>query len=130
MNVQGFSHVTINIKNLKDSILFYRDVLGMKLRHQGSSDAYLEWGSAWICIIERPYYPEGNQKCIGVDHVAFYVEEDDFKIAVDKLKQHDVPLVREPVMWGMGWSVNFLDPDGTELELHTSTLEERMKVWK
>jgi catechol 2,3-dioxygenase-like lactoylglutathione lyase family enzyme len=130
MNVQGFSHVTINVKSLMGSIRFYRDVLGMKLRHQGRLDAYLEWGSAWICLIERPQYAERSQMRIGVDHVAFYVEEDDFKTAVDRLKQHNVHIVREPVVRGIGWSVNFLDPDGTELELHTSTLEERMKVWK
>ncbi len=50
--------------------------------------------------------------------------------AVHVLQENEVRIVRGPVQRGQGWSINFLDPDGTQLELHTSTLEERMKVWK
>jgi catechol 2,3-dioxygenase-like lactoylglutathione lyase family enzyme len=31
MNVQGFSHVTINVKDLARSLRFYVDILNMKL---------------------------------------------------------------------------------------------------
>jgi catechol 2,3-dioxygenase-like lactoylglutathione lyase family enzyme len=62
--------------------------------------------------------------------VAFFIDEQDFAEAVKKLKANDVTIVREPTRRGRGLSVNFLDPDGTQLELHTSTLAERMKVWK
>jgi len=67
---------------------------------------------------------------LGMDHIAFYISEEHFYDAVELLKKHQVPIVRGPIQRGVGMSVNFLDPDGTELELHTSTLEERMKVWK
>jgi len=40
-----------------------------------------------------------------------------------------VPIVRGPVRRGPGWSINFLDLDGTQLELHTSTLAARMATW-
>lgn len=65
-----------------------------------------------------------------MDHVAFYIAEEDFNDAVDILQKHHVEIVRGPVQRGTGWSVNFLDPDGIQLELHTSTLDERMKVWR
>jgi catechol 2,3-dioxygenase-like lactoylglutathione lyase family enzyme len=54
MNVQGFSHVTINVGDLDRSLQFYVEVLQMNLVHRGRKDAYLEWGSAWICLQERP----------------------------------------------------------------------------
>jgi catechol 2,3-dioxygenase-like lactoylglutathione lyase family enzyme len=129
MNVQGFSHVTINVKDLDRSLRFYVGVLNMQLVHRGRKDAYLQWGSAWICLQERPDMADQRPQ-IGVDHVAFLIDEQHFWEAVRQLKANHVPIVREPTRRGRGFSVNFLDPDGTQLELHTSTLAERMEVWK
>lgn len=130
MLVKGFNHLTINVKNLDRSLDFYTEVLGMRIRHRGNKDAYLEWGAAWICLIERENYCEDLKDKLGVDHVAFYIEDEHFQDAVKLLHEHKVHIVRGPIQRGMGWSINFLDPDGTQLELHTSNLEERMKVWK
>jgi catechol 2,3-dioxygenase-like lactoylglutathione lyase family enzyme len=129
MNVQGFSHVTINVSDLNRALSFYVDVLKMQLVHRGRKDAYLEWGSAWVCLQERPEKAEQREQ-LGVDHVAFYIDEKDFAKAVKHLQENNVEIVRGPIKRGLGWSVNFLDPDGTQLELHTSTLAERMKVWQ
>jgi catechol 2,3-dioxygenase-like lactoylglutathione lyase family enzyme len=126
MNVQGFSHVTINVKDLDRSLRFYVGVLNMQLVHRGRKDAYLQWGSAWICLQERPDMADQRPQ-IGVDHVAFLNDEQHFLEAVRQLKANHVPIVREPTRRGRGFSVNFLDPDGTQLELHTSTLAERME---
>lgn len=129
MNVQGFSHVTIRVKDLQRSLGFYRDVLGMKAIHIGRKDAYLEWGSAWVCIMEKPGNLPQTKKTLGVDHIAFFIPPASFDEAVQILRKHGVTVVRGPLQRGAGRSVNFLDPDGTELELHTSTLQERMTVW-
>lgn len=129
MKVRGFSHVTINVSDLKRALDFYTGILQMNLVHRGRRDAYLEWGSAWVCLQERPgLSPQDPQ--VGVDHVAFYIDENDFGPAVERLREYNVRIVRGPLRRGVGWSVNFLDPDGTQLELHTSTLAERMSVWK
>lgn len=130
MKVQGFNHITFNVKDLNKSLDFHQNILGMKVRHRGRSDAYMEWGDAWICIVERTGYPHETIKHIGIDHVAFYISETDFDEALEILKENEVEIVRGPIKRGVGRSVNFLDPDGNEIELHTSTLEERMKVWQ
>jgi catechol 2,3-dioxygenase-like lactoylglutathione lyase family enzyme len=130
MKVKGFSHVTINVSNLDESLDFYHNVLGMSIRHKGNKDAYLEWGSAWVCLIERSNYSGIKEDSIGTDHIAFYILEEDFQDAVDKLNNNQITIVRGPLSRGTGQSINFLDPDGIELELHTSTLDDRMKVWK
>ncbi|MDX8360060.1 VOC family protein [Cytobacillus sp. IB215316] len=130
MHVQGFNHVTINISNLTNSLKFYVEVLGMELVHQGKKDAYLEWGSAWICLQEREQYPNKLVEQLSVDHVAFSISEDHFDAAVNILNDNEVIIVRGPIKRGTGLAINFLDPDGTQLELHTSTLADRMKVWK
>jgi metallothiol transferase len=129
MEVRGFSHVTIRVRDLGTSLRFYVDLLGMRLRHRGNRDVYLEWGKAWICLLERPELEAAEKRSFGVDHVAFYMEEMDFHQAVNRLREHGVRIVRGPVVRGGGWTVNFLDPDGTELELHTGTLEKRLEQW-
>lgn len=54
MNVSGFNHLTLRVRNLEQSLRFYCGLLGMKLVHKGRKDVYLEWGNAWICLLERP----------------------------------------------------------------------------
>ncbi len=129
MKVTGFSHVTIRVSDLDRSLAFYCDQLHMTLRHKGRTDAYLEWGNAWICLIQKERAVRAGEDSCGVDHVAFYIAEADFQEAMRHLQEQGIPIVRGPVKRGQGWSVNFLDPDGTQLELHTSTLDERMEVW-
>ncbi|MBU7318689.1 Fos family putative thiol transferase [Paenibacillus oleatilyticus] len=128
MKATGFNHVTIRVSDLSRSLLFYESLLGMKLVHRGRLDVYLEWGSAWVCLIERSC--ESSEKPgYGVDHIAFSIADEDFHDAACKLQQAGVPIVRGPLERGGGYSINFLDPDGTELELFTGSLAERMKGW-
>ncbi|MCZ8521472.1 MULTISPECIES: VOC family protein [Paenibacillus] len=130
MNVTGFNHLTIRVESLSRSLPFYEDVLGMKRIHLGRTDAYLAWGAAWICLVERPLQ-EGmpHAGAYGMDHAAFTIDGADFPQAVDTLRRAGVPIVRGPIERGGGFSVNFLDPDGTQLELFTGSLQERMKAW-
>lgn len=129
MQVEGFNHLTLNVRNLDDTITFYTDILRMTLRHRGRSDAYLEWGSAWICIVEKRDFPDVPPPRLGLNHVAFYIEESGFQRAVSQLIDHGVTLVRGPLRRGSGWTVNFIENNGIEFELHTSTLQERLAVW-
>lgn len=125
----GFNHATLCITSLQRSLPFYVDVLGMRLVHQGRTDVYLEWGSAWICLLERA--PTGQAAVTSREerHLAFSIEESDFPSAVETLLASEASIVRGPVYRGGGWSINFLDPDGNQLELFTGSLTERMKVW-
>ncbi|OFW75590.1 MAG: glutathione transferase [Alicyclobacillus sp. RIFOXYA1_FULL_53_8] len=125
---RGFSHVTIDVSSLDRSLEFYVGTLGMKLVHQGRHDAYLEWGTAWLCLQERPDKVQQTPQ-LGVNHVALYIHANEFDAAVEVLQRRNVSIVRDPVERGGGWTVNFLDPDGTQLELHTGTLGDRMRVW-
>lgn len=128
MSVTGFSHVTINVRDLGGALAFYVGTLGLRLVHRAKHDAYLEWGTAWLCLQET--MATRGASGLGVDHVAFHLDAADFLGAVARLEEAHVSIVRGPVRRGSGWTVNFLDPDGTQLELHTSTLAERMQDWR
>ncbi|MBN8192509.1 VOC family protein [Bacillus sp. NTK074B] len=127
MNISGFNHLTISTCKLEDSLSFYLDILRTTLVHKGRKDAYLEWGPIWICLQEREC--SGNQSGYGIHHMAFTIDEKGFHDAVQLLKEKKVPIVSGPLKRGKGWSINFMAPDNVQFELHTSNLQERMKVW-
>lgn len=128
MSVTGFNHLTLRVRDLNRSLPFYCDLLGMELVHRGRKDVYLSWGNAWICLLERPEVKEISG--LGMDHVAFSIDQHHFEKMVLKLKEHQVTWVREPIERGGGWSAQFKDPDGIVLELFTGSLASRMKNWK
>jgi catechol 2,3-dioxygenase-like lactoylglutathione lyase family enzyme len=128
MDAKGFNHATIYVTDLERSLRFYRDTLGMRPAYVGPGEAHLEWGSAWVCLLEEAEpgaaVPEAAPR---LDHLAFTVSERDFGAAVEVLRDAGVRIVRGPVERG-GMTVNSLDPDGTEL--HTGDLRRRVEVWR
>jgi metallothiol transferase len=99
MKVTGFNHLTIRVSDLDKSLSFYRDLLGMELIHQGQTDVYLEWETAWICLIAKKNAASPAETWTGIDHVAFSIEESDFHQAVKLLKENKVPLFE--VLWNV-----------------------------
>lgn len=130
MKVTGFNHVTVRVSDLNRSLSFYREVLGMELVHRGRTDAYLEWGDAWICLLQIANPRPHDSQALAVDHVAFSIADADFPAAVQSLQAAEVTIVRGPLERGGGQVVNFLDPDGNQWELYTGSLHERMKIWR
>ncbi|MFC4766245.1 VOC family protein [Effusibacillus consociatus] len=123
----GLNHITIFVKDLERSLRFYTKILRMAVVRKGPDYAYLESGATWFCSSQKPSDQEVSGQ-MGVNHIALTVTPEDFEKAVQHLRDNDVPIVREPVLRGVGLTVNFLDPDGLEWEFHTSNLLERMTV--
>ncbi|WP_018133558.1 VOC family protein [Effusibacillus pohliae] len=123
----GVNHITIFVRDLDRSLEFYTKILRMKVVRQGGDYAYLESGTTWFCIAQKP---SGRQVCdrIGVNHLALTVSAEEFEEAVAHLRENQIPIVRGPVIRGIGKTINFLDPDGLQWEFHTSNLAERMTV--
>lgn len=121
--------MTIRVSNLSESLTFYREVLGMELVHQGNTDVYLSWGEVWVCLIEIKNPQKSSSHILGIDHIAFSINESDFYDAVNRLQAFQVPIIRGPIERGGGLTIQFLDPDETLLELFTGNLKKRMEVW-
>jgi glyoxylase I family protein len=123
--LQGFSHVSLSVRDLEVSCRFYLDVLGFEVFERLSEDAYQE------AILIHP--PTGSVLCLqnhvanggelfeprrtGLDHVAFRVaERGDLDRWADRLAERDVP--HSPVADRPYGSVLCLrDPDGIQLEM-------------
>ena len=131
MKVKGFNHVTIRVSDLERSLGFYRDLLDVKLVHRGKTDAYLEWGTAWVALVEKKPSADsepGGDAGFGVDHVAFSIDEEDFDEAARRLEEAKVPIVRRLIRRGIGRSITFWIRTGHSWSSHTSNLRERMTV--
>ena len=128
IRTRGLNHLTVRVSHLERSVRFYEQLLGFHVRHRGEHDAYLESGPLWLALIEGDV-PLGETQLRHVDHIAFTIVEDAFDDAVEALRAANVQIVAGPITRGVGRSVYVLDPDGLQLELHTSTLDARMSVW-
>lgn len=71
-----------------------------------------------------------SNEVLGINHVAFTVDVDDFHRLVERIRNHHIPIIQESIQRGGGLSFQFEDPDGILLEFFTGSLKERMKNWQ
>lgn len=117
-------HTMIRVKNAKESIRFYTELLNMKLNHQKRLDdctLYFlddEEGNVQLELTENDETPEnGYNLGSGFGHLAFSVTSlDEF---TKKLNDLGYEYLYEPFdLNGKGTKIAFVkDPDGYEIEL-------------
>ena len=117
-------HTMIRVKNAKESIRFYTELLKMKLNHQKRLDyctLYFlddEEGNVQLELTENDETPEnGYNLGSGFGHLAFSVTSlDEF---TKKLNDLGYKYLYEPFdLNGKGTKIAFVkDPDGYEIEL-------------
>jgi catechol 2,3-dioxygenase-like lactoylglutathione lyase family enzyme len=148
--ISGINHVVLVCKDMNRSLVFYRDILGLKLvqtqpahRIEYERQYFFEVGNGEIfslyqvsnCVDKKEktivpqQWPEvgllpssSPQK---LDHLSFDVKsEDDLRWFHARLEEHGVP-VSDVIMRGIGdhlvvGSIYFYDPDDNPLEVATS----------
>jgi catechol-2,3-dioxygenase len=111
-------HIALRVRDLERSIEFYRDVIGLKLRSQHPTVAFLgirEDASHEMALFQLPSDAQGPEpNRVGMYHMAWEMPSfADLEQFNARLKAHNVRIT--------GYSprqmnVMFLDPDGNELE--------------
>jgi catechol 2,3-dioxygenase-like lactoylglutathione lyase family enzyme len=101
-------HVVLNVRDLKKSERFYRDVLGMAVsgRNRRTKMSFLSFGA--------------EHGVPGLHHFCVYVGEDKIVDRLyPKLKRRNIPVVSGPEILEVARnrSVSFLDPDGNRVEV-------------
>lgn len=118
----SLNHLTFAVQDLERSVDFYHRLLGLDLRAQWDTGAYLSVGELWLCLSHDPLKADGP----GADytHYAFSIPQVDFNAFVRHLRHQGVAEWRKNS--SEGDSVYFLDPDGHKLEAHVGDLETRL----
>jgi catechol 2,3-dioxygenase-like lactoylglutathione lyase family enzyme len=115
----GLRHVALNVRNVRRSLAFYSDVLGMKLEWMPDEEnAYLSSGQDNLALhqLAEDSQPRGIQT---VHHIGFVVRHPkDVDEWADRIRRHGITLAAEPKTHRDGArSFYFCDPDGLLIQL-------------
>lgn len=120
--ITKFLHTRYRVNDLEKTVIFYRDVLGLKeeSRHESPRGSKLVFFSVPNSEeqIEISYYPASGSVQVQPDltHLAFEVE--DLELFAKALKKKGYPLSDGPTETSSGNLIAFIDaPEGYEIEL-------------
>jgi glyoxylase I family protein len=118
-------HIAINVTDLRQSIDFYSDILGLTVIESDENSAKLSIGDAELTLFKLPsdYKPceEPDTKHAGsLNHLAFEISPMSFDIYHRRLVHRNIKITFGPVRRRYGHTLYFLDPDGNKIELFYS----------
>jgi catechol 2,3-dioxygenase-like lactoylglutathione lyase family enzyme len=138
--IQGLSHMTFIVRDLDRMEAILTTVLGARKVYDSgdetfslSRERFFLVGEApgdvdapapiWIAIMEGESLPSRTY-----NHVAFKISEADYPTILERVRALglDIREGRSRIP-GEGWSIYFHDSDNHLFELHTGTLDERLK---
>jgi catechol 2,3-dioxygenase-like lactoylglutathione lyase family enzyme len=129
IRVAGLDHFVLRVRDLDQSLVFYRDILGLQidfleeLRAGTRPFVSARVGSQLIDLVPDPNYdPEAGLRAGGFMHLCVRIAQPRLADAIPWLRERGVELIEEtPVprmgATGMGLSIYVRDPDGYIVEL-------------
>ncbi len=120
--IKKYLHTRFRVSDMEKSIIFYRDILGMKVIEQkisprGSKLVFLSFPDI-DCELELCSFPDSGSVQVPEDLVHLAFEVDDLNICIEKLKEAGNPITEGPVESSNGTRFIFTeDPDKYEIEL-------------
>ena len=127
-------HIAFNVKNIEASRHFYGKILGLheltgeeipstlkNLVAAGKVTNFVTPDGTVIDLFAEPDlmppHPDPKQAFTRANHLAFDIAPEEFDLAVEVLKQHQVTIDHGPVTRPTGRGIYFYDPDGFILEI-------------
>lgn len=130
MPVQGVSHITFIVRDLERMATFLCDGLGAEEVYDStgrnyslSREKFFVLGDTWLAAMEGEPPSERTYR-----HLALKVAAEDIPIFEARLRSIGAEVKEpRPRIPGEGQSLYFYDFDNHLFELHTGTLEERLR---
>ena len=128
--IEGLSHITFITRNLDKMEEVLTTILDAKKIYDSgdrtfslSKERFFDIGGVWVAIMEGDPLSEKTY-----NHVAFKMSVDEYDDRLQRIRSLGLEIregrSRVP---GEGQSIYFYDYDNHMFELHTGTLEERLK---
>ncbi|WP_310618778.1 FosX/FosE/FosI family fosfomycin resistance hydrolase [Flexibacterium corallicola] len=130
--IEGLSHITFIVADLDRMAEILVEGLGAEQVYESgektfskSKERFFMVGSLWIATMEGEALPSRSY-----NHVAFKVSDDTLDGYRQRLERIGVELLPDrPRVDGEGRSLYFYDDDNHLFELHTGTLDQRLKSY-
>ncbi len=131
--IEGLSHITLIVSNLKRMANFLTCVFEAREVYSSgdntfsvSKEKYFVINGLWFAIMEGTPSDEKSYS-----HIALKVSESDFDMYVNRVESLDVEILdgRDRID-GEGRSIYFYDYDNHLFELHSGTLDQRLKTYE
>jgi len=114
LKATSMDHVNMTVKNLEESVKFYKDLFGFEVKKEQPEDKSKIIGndSIKLCLYEDPgMKPEG-----GIAHFGFHIQN--FDDIMQKCKELGVTIYYDgPVQFEKSRSIYISDPSGYDIEL-------------
>jgi len=126
----GLSHITFIVSDLDRMTRLLTEVLRAEQVYASGDDTFslspekfFLVGDVWVAIMQGDALSERSY-----NHVAFKIEEEDFDDRLAAIERLDLDFKPpRPRVEGEGRSIYFYDNDNHLFELHTGTLDMRLK---
>ena len=130
--MKRISHITLLCKDIVKSAQLFCDLFNAKEIYSSdehnfsiSREKFLLVGDLWIALMQ------GNAIQRSYNHIAFYIDEDELPEYDSKIQKYGLDILQgRPRDEREGKSLYFYDYDNHLFELHTGTLENRLKFYK
>jgi catechol 2,3-dioxygenase-like lactoylglutathione lyase family enzyme len=131
--IEGLSHITLIVKDLERATHFITSVFEAKEVYSSgdntfsiSKEKYFDINGIWLAIMEGTPPSEKSYS-----HIALKVSESDFDMYVDRMESFGIEILEgRDRIEGEGRSIYFYDYDNHLFELHTGTLDQRLKIYQ
>lgn len=124
--LEGIDHVAIAVRDVRRSVDWYQNILGLERRHQdvwGDHPAMMGSGTTAIALFpvagDHPQAP--GRDALAMRHLAFRATAAAFVEAQRTLRQHGIAFEFQDHQ--IAHSIYFDDPDGHQIEITTYAID-------
>ncbi|HNW29494.1 MAG TPA: FosX/FosE/FosI family fosfomycin resistance hydrolase [Spirochaetota bacterium] len=128
--IQGISHITLIVKDIEKTAGLFIEIFGAKevyssgdVFYSRSREKFFMIGTIWLALMEGDSLKEKTY-----NHIAFRINEEDFTLYSEKIAEMGLEIIQDRKrIAGEGKSIYFYDYDNHLFELHTGSLDERLR---
>lgn len=131
--IEGISHITFVVRDLDKTTALFKELFGAEEVYDSgdnprsiSRERFFIIGGQWIAVMENPEIVNRTYH-----HVAFKIRDEDIGVYQEKIRALGLEMrPPRPRINGEGQSIYVYDYDNNLFELHTGTLEERLRAYR